>query len=162
DEAANGVLALEAVQGKRYDLLLLDVDMPQMTGLEVCRQLRAAPPSPHLKIVMFSGRSTSDELAQMLLAGADDYLTKPFSVVQLRARIKSALRLKDAQDRSDLLNHHLLTVNAELEGNLSARDSDLVHARNALVLALAKLVEHRHTETGAHLMRMQRYSRYLA
>jgi response regulator RpfG family c-di-GMP phosphodiesterase/serine/threonine protein kinase len=162
DEAASGIVALEAIQQKRYDLLLLDVDMPQMTGLDVCRQLREAPPLPHLKIIMFSGRSTSDELAQMMLAGADDYLTKPFSVVQLRARIKSALRLKDAQDRSDRLNQHLLTVNAELESNLSMRDSDLVHARNALVLALAKLVEHRHTETGAHLMRMQRYCRYLA
>jgi response regulator RpfG family c-di-GMP phosphodiesterase len=162
DEAINGALALEAVRKKPYDLVLLDVDMPQMTGLEACRQLREKPPGPHLKIIMFSGRSTSDELAQMMLAGADDFLTKPFSVVQLRARIKAALRLKDAQDRSDLLTHHLLAVNAELEAGLSARDSDLVHARNALVLALAKLVEHRHTETGAHLMRMQRYSRYLA
>lgn len=162
DEAANGALALESVHHKRYDLVLLDVDMPEMTGLEVCRQLREQPPSAHLKIVMFSGRSTSDELAQMMMAGADDYLTKPFSVIQLRARIKSALRLKDAQDRSDLLTHHLLTVNAELERNLSSRDSDLVHARNALVLALAKLVEQRDTETGAHLMRMQRYCRCLA
>ena len=63
------------------------------------------------------------------------------------------------QGRSDLLTRHLLTVNAELEQNLTARDSDLVHARNALVLALAKLVEHRYTETGTHLMRLQRYAR---
>src|SRR5207302_2811715 len=95
-------------------------------------------------------------------AGADDYLSKPFSVVQLRARVKTALRLKDAQDRSDLLNRHLLAVNHELEHNLNARDSDLVHARNALVLALAKLVEYRDSETGAHLLRLQRYTQCLA
>src|SRR6202022_1144233 len=77
-------------------------------------------------------------------------------------RIKGALRLKDAQDRSDELNRHLLAVNHELEQNLNARDSDLVHARNGLVLALAKCVEYRDGETGSHLLRLQRYSRCLA
>src|ERR1019366_8859499 len=126
------------------------------------RHLREAPPIPHLKIVMISGQSTTDEMAKMLLAGADDYLTKPFSMIQMKSRIKTALRLKDAQDHSDVLNQYLLTVNAEMEHNLTARNSDLVHARNALVLALAKLVEHRDSETGAHLARLQRYSRCLA
>ena len=111
---------------------------------------------------MISGQSTADEMAKMLIAGADDYLTKPFSMVQMKSRIKTALRLKDAQDHSDILNQHLLKVNAEMEHNLSARNSDLVHARNALVLALAKLVEHRDSETGAHLARLQRYSACLA
>ncbi|HMC66165.1 MAG TPA: response regulator [Gemmataceae bacterium] len=161
DEASNGVRALEACTAKRFDLVLLDIDMPEMNGLDVLQYLRKSPPAPHLKIIMFSGRASADEMAEMMLAGADDYLTKPFSVVQLVARVKAALRLKDAQDRSDLLNRHLLTVNSELERNLTARDSDLVHARNALVLALAKLVEHRDTETGAHLMRLQRYCRIL-
>ena len=136
--------------------------MPEMTGLEVLPHLREARPGPHLKIILFSGRVSPDELAQLLLAGADDFLTKPFSLVQLQARVQAALRLKDAQDRSDLLNRHLLAVNAELEQNLTARDSDLVQARNALVLALAKLVEQRDSETGAHLVRLQRYCRCLA
>src|SRR5260370_38752746 len=131
--------------------------MPRMSGLEVLRQLREAPPSAHFKIIMFSGRSSADEMAQMLLAGADDYLTKPFSLIQLQARVQAALRLKEAQDRSDRLNRNLLAVNAELEGNLDARDSDLVEARNALVLALAKMVEYGDFETGAHLQRLQRY-----
>lgn len=163
DEVGDGAAALAALQGSiPYDLVLLDVDMPKCDGLEVLRQVRAKPTSPNLKIVMLSGRSTSDELAQMLLAGADDYLIKPFSVIQFRARIKTVLRLKDAQDRTDLLNQHLRTVNAELERNLTLRDGDLVQARNALVLALARLVEQRSTESGAHLMRLQRYCRYIA
>jgi response regulator RpfG family c-di-GMP phosphodiesterase len=106
--------------------------------------------------------STSDEMAQMLLAGADDYLTKPFSVIQLQGRVKGGLRLKDAQDRAALLNRHMLAVNAELERNLDSRDCDLVSSRNALVLALAKLVEHRDNESGAHLIRLQLYCRTLA
>jgi len=111
---------------------------------------------------MFSGTSNGDELSRILLAGADDFLTKPFSMVQLRARVKSALRLKDAQDRSDVLNRQLLGLNGELEQTLEARDGELIRARNGLVLALAKLVEHRSAETGSHLMRLQRYCRVLA
>jgi response regulator RpfG family c-di-GMP phosphodiesterase len=83
-------------------------------------------------------------------------------VVQLRARVKAALRLKEAQDRSDVLNRQLITVNAELEQALQARDGELLRARNGLVLALAKIVEHRSNETGRHLQRLQRYCRALA
>jgi response regulator RpfG family c-di-GMP phosphodiesterase len=162
DEAANGVLGLEAIRAKPYDLVLLDIDMPAMTGPELLRHLRDVPPCPHLRIIMVSGRASGDEMSQMLAAGADDYLTKPLSLIQLRSRVKAALRLKDAQDRSDFLNRNLLTVNHELEQNLTARDSDLVHARNALVLALAELAAYRDAETGAHLLRLQRYSRALA
>jgi response regulator RpfG family c-di-GMP phosphodiesterase len=161
-EAANGKLALDAIQNEAFDLVLLDIDMPAMTGTEVLRRLREAPPTAHLKIIMLSGRSSADDMSQMMLAGADNYLTKPFSATQLQAHVTSALRLKDAQVRSDTLFRSLLTVNHELEQNLNLRDSDLVQARNALVLALAELVAYRDTETGAHLMRLQRYSRCLA
>jgi response regulator RpfG family c-di-GMP phosphodiesterase len=162
EEAANGALALEAIRVGGCDLILMDVDMPVLGGSAVLRQLRQSPPGPNLKIIMISGRSSPDEMAELLMAGADDYMTKPFSAVQLRARINAALNLKEAQERSDLLNRNLLAVNAELERNLNNREGDLIQARNALVLALAKLVEHRDTETGGHLMRLQRYSRCLA
>jgi response regulator RpfG family c-di-GMP phosphodiesterase len=111
---------------------------------------------------MMSGRATPDEMAIMLLNGADDYLTKPLSAVRLQSKVKAAIRLKDAQDRADLLNSHLLAVNRELEQTLSASNSDLVHARNGLVRALSKLVEYREGETGSHLLRMEHYSRCLA
>src|SRR5205823_1129906 len=137
----------EAVAKKRYDLVLLDIDMPRMSGTDALRELRQHPPSPHLKIMMVSGRASGDEMAQMLLSGADDYLTKPFSIVQLAYRVKAALHLKTLQERSDLFNQHLRTLNQQLESTLSARDSDLVHARNALVLALAELVAYRDTES---------------
>jgi response regulator RpfG family c-di-GMP phosphodiesterase len=162
DEAADGERALAAVRVRSYELALLDVDMPGAGGPEVCRRLRAEPPGPHFKIVMMSGRADSDEMSEMLLAGADDFLAKPFSSVQLQARVKTALRLKEAQDRSDRLNRELLEVNHGLEQSLTARDGDLVEARNALVLALAELVGYRDAETGAHLMRLQRYCRVLA
>ena len=74
--------------------------------------------------------------------------------MQLRERVKAALRLKDAQDRSDRLGVRLRAVNHELEQALIARNSDLVDARNALVLSLAELVACRDAETGAHLLRL--------
>ena len=162
DEVSGGLDALEAIRTKNYDLVILDVNMPDIEGPEVCRRLRENPPGPHLKIIMASGNNNSDIMAQMLLCGADDFMTKPFSVVQLQARVKAALRLKEAQDRTDLLNRHLLAVNDELEKSLGARDVDLVQSRNALVLALAKLAEQRASETRGHLVRLQKLTRCLA
>ena len=162
DEAGDGASALAAVPAGRYDLVLLDIDMPRMNGREVLRRLREAPPCPHLKVIMFSGRASGDDMAEMLLAGADDYLTKPFSVVQLDARIKAALRFKDVQDRSVLLNQQLLAANHELESKIHDGNHHLVQVRNGLVLALSKLVEYRDSETGEHLVRMQRFCKCLA
>lgn len=162
EEAANGKLAWEALQKSEYDLVLTDNDMPEMTGVELLKRIREQPPSPHLKVIMFSGRASADELAQMLSLGADDFVTKPVSMSQFLSRVKAALRLKDAQDRTDLLNQHLLGLNAELERNLTARDSDLAQARNALVLALAELVSYRDSGVSGNIRRLQRYCRCLA
>jgi response regulator RpfG family c-di-GMP phosphodiesterase len=162
DEAPDGQQALERARTKSYDLLLVDVEMPHMRGDVLLRKLRDEPPGPNLKIIMASGRVTTDEMSTMLLAGADDFLQKPFSIFQLIARVKSALRLKDAQDRSDKLAHSLLGLNQQLEQNLRARDSDLVDARNALTLAIAELVAYRGVESTEHLTRIQAYVRLLA
>jgi response regulator RpfG family c-di-GMP phosphodiesterase len=161
-EASSAAQALEGLKDQPFDLVLLDIHMPDMSGTELCQHLRENPPSPNLKIIMMSGGTTGDDMSRMLLVGADDFLTKPLSGVQLQSRVKAALRLKLAQDRSDLLNQHLLAVNLELEQNVTARNSDLVHARNALVLGLAKLVECRDSETEAHLFRLARFCRCLA
>src|SRR5690606_14605326 len=126
------------------------------------RRLRQSPPCPHMKVIMFSGTASGDDLSRSMLAGADDFLTKPFSVVQLRARVGVALRLKAAQDRSDVLTGDLLAVNAELERTVRARDAEVLRARSGLVLALARLIEYRSSETGAHLKRLQGYCRVLA
>jgi response regulator RpfG family c-di-GMP phosphodiesterase len=162
DEAEDGAEALRLASATPYDLVLLDVNMPRLSGLEVLHQLRESPPTPNAKIVMFSGQATSDEMAQMLMAGADDYLTKPFSLVQLQGRIQAALRLKSAQDRTDTLNARLLAVNAQLERSLHSRDGDLASVRQALVLALARLVQQRDNEGPGRLFRLQRYVRALA
>jgi cyclic di-GMP phosphodiesterase len=161
-EAADGEQALHLASEGCFDLVLLDVDLPEQWGTEVLCRLRENPPSSHLKVIMMSGEVTEDEMVRMMAAGADDCLGKPFSPVQLRERVKAVLRLKDAQDRSDLLFRRLADANHALERDVTSRDSDLILARNGLVLALAELVAQRDSETGAHLLRLQRYSRRLA
>ena len=162
DEVVNGAAALEAVRLRAYDLVLLDIHMPEVEGPEVLRRLRETPPSPNLKVIMLSGQVSPDEMAALLAAGADDYLPKPPSAAQLLGRVKAALSLKDAQDRTDVLNRHLLAVNAELERSLRASAGDLAESRNALLLALAELAERRAGQTEAHLLRVRQNARLLA
>src|SRR5262249_52956161 len=90
EEAINGFRGVEAPHTNPIGLVFVDVDMPVLTGLEALKKLREAPPCPHLKIIMISGHSSADEMARMLVAGADDYLTKPFSLIQLQGRVKAA------------------------------------------------------------------------
>jgi response regulator RpfG family c-di-GMP phosphodiesterase len=161
-EAGTAAEALDTFRREPFDLVILDVQLPDQSGFDVLRRLRESPRRANLKVVVASGVASPDAMAQMLLAGADHYLTKPFSLVQLRACVQTVLRLKDAQDRSDLLTSRLQSSNLELEHALHASAGDLVEARNALVLALAKLVEQRSTETGTHLIRLQRFARRLA
>jgi response regulator RpfG family c-di-GMP phosphodiesterase len=162
EQVENGVLALEAIRTKAFDLLLTDWMMPEMTGLDLCQKIREDPPSPNFKIILFSSAVTDDNVAKVLAGGADDFLPKQFSPVQLVARVQAALRLKDAQDRSALLNRHMLACNRQLEENLLSRDSDLVHVRNALVLGLTDLVCRRDAEDLQHVLRLQRFCRILA
>jgi response regulator RpfG family c-di-GMP phosphodiesterase len=113
-------------------------------------------------VLLLSGMAPPDDLARLLVAGADDYLAKPFTATQFEGRVQAALRLKTALDRSEQLTRHLQAVSIDLERDLTARDCDLTQARSAMVLALAQVLGHRSTETEAHLIRVQHYSRLLA
>ena len=162
DEATNGEEALNQVRLVPYDLVLLDIDMPGMQGNEVCRRLRDDPPVTNLKIIMFSGRATPDEMAQIMNDGADDFIPKPFSVMQLRARVRAALRLRSAQHRAEILNEHLLALNRNLDSNLTARDAQFAMSRKVLILTLAELAGTRDELAAGHLSRMTLYCRCIA
>ncbi len=161
DEADNGEDAIAAVAARAYDVMLLDMELPRMSGREVLRRVRGRSATPHLKVLVVSGSGDADALSVTLAEGADDFLSKPFSVTQLRARVGAAVRLKQAQDRADRLTRTIARANLELEQALGSRDGELVAARGALVLALAKLAEARSNETGTHLLRVRRYCEVL-
>jgi two-component system, OmpR family, KDP operon response regulator KdpE len=88
-EARNGEEALEMVRAEHVDLILLDMNMPGMSGIEVCREIRHTSDVP---IIMLTVRNTEADKVQALDAGADDYVVKPFGAEELMARIRAALR----------------------------------------------------------------------
>jgi two-component system KDP operon response regulator KdpE len=88
-EAKSGEEALERIRNERADLIILDVNLPGISGLETCREIRAASDVP---IIMLTVRNTERDKVQALDAGADDYVVKPFGVEELLARIRAALR----------------------------------------------------------------------
>src|SRR5207244_7099492 len=88
-DARNGEEALERMRGDRVDLLILDMNMPGMSGIETCRLIRS---SSDVAIVMLTVRDTEADKVEALDAGADDYMTKPFGSPELLARIRAALR----------------------------------------------------------------------
>ncbi|HKG74519.1 MAG TPA: PleD family two-component system response regulator [Aestuariivirgaceae bacterium] len=96
--AMNGVDALESVQRVKPDIVLLDVMMPGMDGIEVCRRIKGNPQTHHIPVVMVTALDQPDDRVRGLEAGADDFLTKPVSDLALFCRVKSLVRLKMLTD----------------------------------------------------------------
>ena len=96
--ATDGEEALEIARGKHPDLILLDIMMPKMDGIAVCRQLKADPSLPFMPIIMVTAKADSKDIVAGLEAGGDEYLTKPVDQAALVARVKSMLRIKALHD----------------------------------------------------------------
>jgi len=80
---------MERIRAAKFELALLDINMPEMTGIEICREIRKSSEMP---IIMLTVRHTESDIVEALDAGADDYVTKPFGARELLARIRAALR----------------------------------------------------------------------
>jgi len=117
--AGDGVRALEAARGRRPDLVVLDLGLPSLDGLDVTRTLRRESDVP---IIMLTARVTEDDRLQGLEIGADDYITKPFSPRELVARVRAVLRRSERQHaEGDLLRVADLVLDA---ARLSVRRGD--------------------------------------
>lgn len=91
-EAKDGYEAIEKVYAENPDVILLDLMIPGMDGFEVCRHLKSDPKYDHIPVIMLTARGEVDDKVEGLEMGADDYVTKPFNLKELRARIKMVLR----------------------------------------------------------------------
>ena len=133
-DARTGEDAIEALRNSRFDLVLLDMNMPGMGGLEACRQIRAVS---EVAIIMLTVRNSEQEKVAALDAGADDFITKPFGMPELLARIRAALRrLPTAMEgsaeliRMDDLEINLATRRAIVKGKeirLTPKEFELLH-----------------------------------
>jgi len=97
--ATSGTAALELLAGREFDLILLDLIMPEMSGFEVLRRLKAAAHTGHIPVIVISALDELDSVVRCIEAGAEDYLTKPFNPTLLRARISASLEKKWLRDR---------------------------------------------------------------
>jgi two-component system KDP operon response regulator KdpE len=120
-EATNGEDAIESARKNKPDLILLDVNMPGMGGIEACREIRRGSDAP---IIMLTVRNAEKDKVAALDAGADDYVVKPFGIEELLARIRSALRRYSPDEKIPPFASKDLTVDFESRG-VTVRGQDV-------------------------------------
>src|SRR4026209_77737 len=137
--AADGVSGLEKALADSPDLVVLDVMMPRMSGLDVCKQLKAKRPS--VSIIMLTARGQEIDKVVGLERGADDYVTKPFSVRELMARVKAVLRRVSAPlPAAEIYKFSDIEVN--VRSNEVRRKGDLVDLSAKEFALLAYFIAH--------------------
>ncbi len=117
--AENGRQALEKLRARRYDLVLLDVIMPEMGGYHVLENMKQDPLLRHLPVIMISALDDLEMLARCIQKGAEDYLAKPFDAVLLRARIGSSLEKKRLHDQEERTYRALVESQKQLAAELA-------------------------------------------
>lgn len=130
--AVDGEQALAAVERERPDLVLLDIVMPKIDGYEVCRRLKTDPLTRLIPVVLVTGLTETDSRIRGLQVGADDFMSKPFIVPEMRARVASLLRLK--------------------------RYTDALDSAESVILSLAMTIEARDQATDGHCQRLAEYA----
>jgi adenylate cyclase len=123
--ATDGEAALAAAREQQPDVILLDIMMPKMDGVEVCRHLRADPSLPFTPIIMVTAKTSSQDVVSSLEAGADEYLTKPVDHGALVARVNSMLRIKALTDTVQAQSAKLAEWNAKLEQRVNDQLGEL-------------------------------------
>ncbi|HSU04727.1 MAG TPA: phosphate regulon transcriptional regulator PhoB [Acetobacteraceae bacterium] len=125
DEATDGPEAITRISETTPDLVLLDWMLPVMSGLEVCRQIRRRPDTRHLPVIMVTARVEDQDAVRGLNTGADDYITKPFSIDALLARIRALLRRANPVATQGQLSFHDIVM--ELASHRVVRNGRPVH-----------------------------------
>lgn len=123
--AANGREALELLQGKPIDLILLDIMMPDMNGYEVLERLKADPNLRHIPVIMISAVDEIESVIRCVELGAEDYLSKPFNPTLLRARVGASLERKRLHDQVRAQAADLATWNQTLEKRVAEQLAEI-------------------------------------
>lgn len=146
--ATDGVKALEAVNKKKYDLILLDVMMPIMDGYETCVRLKENIETATTPVIFLTAKVDEDSIAKGFDVGGVDYVTKPFNNSELLARVKTHLELKDYKDN--------------LEEKVTCLTKEIEDTQKEVVFTMGAIGETRSKETGNHVKRVAEYSKILA
>jgi putative two-component system response regulator len=153
--AINGLDAIELLEDQKPDLILLDIMMPEIDGYEVLKKLKGNPDLEHIPVILLSAITDSDSKNKGFSLGAVDYVTKPFEIIEVKARVRTQIRLEEAR----LV---LETQNIVLEEKVKERTRLIERTNFATIYCLAALAETRDPETGGHIKRTQKYIKELA
>ncbi len=160
--ARDGEEALERVQETHPDVILLDVMMPKMDGFEVARQLKDNEETRIIPIVMVTALREVEDRVKALEVGADDFLSKPVDQVELRARVRSLIKVKAYHD-------HMRNYQKELETEVAKRTEQLRKAFQKIkelsldtIHRLSQAAEYKDEDTGEHIQRMSNISAVVA
>lgn len=137
------------------DLILMDVVLPDMNGYKVCQQLKKEKLFKDIPVIFLSALSEIDDKMKAFIEGGVDYITKPFEIEEIQARVSTHLRLHNLQQEVEKHNHHLEEI-------VEDKIKEISESQMATIYALAKLTESRDDETGGHIERVQKLCGILA
>ena len=136
-EAECGLTAIELIDKESFDLVLLDVMMPGMDGIETLKRIRSENSASALPVIMVTAKSESTNIVDALELGANDYVTKPVDFAVALARVNTQISRKRAVERVALANEELCKVNEDLERRVEERTSRLIDANQRLKVEIA-------------------------
>jgi putative two-component system response regulator len=157
--ALNGKQAIEILKTKRFDLILLDVMMPEIDGFQLCKIIQNSPAIKDTPIIFLTAKVDIDSVAHGFEIGAVDYVTKPFHPIELKSRVATHLELykyrKDLKKSNKKLNNEIINVKNQ-------HFTDLEIAQKELLYILSDIIESDSGETACHVKRVAKIAQKLA
>jgi response regulator RpfG family c-di-GMP phosphodiesterase len=157
-----GRLALAAAKRKPPDLILLDINMPEISGYEVCEQLKASEELSSVPVIFLSALNETEDKIRGFRAGGVDYICKPFQIEEVRVRVETHLNLHELRRALKHKNEHLEELVRQRTEQLRVALKQIEATYNETLLALGGALDLRDNETAGHSQRVTRYSLEIA
>jgi putative two-component system response regulator len=162
DTAENGLECLAKVATFHPQVVLLDIVMPGMNGLEACRKIKSSAEGPSIQVILVSSKNTHEDRVQGRDAMADDYVVKPFDHEDLMSKVHLHFRLGDTQRQLMDSQKQLRACADEFESRVAACAKQSLAAQDVTLYALAYIADSSDSTTGNHLHRTNQYAKLLA
>jgi len=153
--ATNGRQALGLIYENKFDMVLLDVMMPEMDGYEVCREIKKNSFQNDMPVIFITAKTDKESLVEAFDSGAQDYITKPFNASELMVRVETHLKLKDFEDSQQVVIDNALA-------ELKILNKEIIETQKEVIFTMGSIGETRSKETGLHVKRVAEYSRLFA
>lgn len=157
--ARDGEEALRLTETESFDLILLDIMMPGISGFEVCKKLQQNPQTKLIPVIFLTAKTDIDSITEGFELGAVDYVTKPFHPSEILARVKTHLQLSNA---TRLLQQHNIEMKVKVDLESHRINREIEETQIEVIRMLTSVMESFSDETGAHIRRVASYSKLLA